>query len=355
MARLRRACVLGWGGAAVSWQLWHPAPEELRARLVGCAAFLLLAAGAALYIRQCLLAELRRTREIAGAAQRALLRPLPARLEGLAFAAAPLAAGREAVVGGDLYEAVATPYGVRVVIGDVRGHGPTALGAAAALLGSFREAAYDEPEPDGVLRRMERALERHLVERARGERAAGRGEAAEGAAAEEFATLLLLEISEDGTVRALNCGHPAPHRLRAAGGVRAGRGGSAVGTAELLTLGEPLPPLGVWPLPEGVEAHRCGRLLPGESLVLHTDGVAEARDAAGGYFPLRGALAEAAGGAAAPSPAGLVAEVRAALLRHTGGRLADDAALLVVRNDRRAPPASPSGQAVCRAASPGGT
>ncbi|WP_308120644.1 SpoIIE family protein phosphatase [Streptomyces bambusae] len=75
------------------------------------------------------------------------------------------------------------------------------------------------------------------------------------------------------------------------------------------------------------------RLAPGEALFLHTDGVDEARDGTGRCFPLGGALAKAAAGPGA-TPARLVAGVYAALLRHTGGRPADDVALLVLRNDR---------------------
>ncbi len=83
------------------------------------------------------------------------------------------------------------------------------------------------------------------------------------------------------------------------------------------------------PLPTDPRAHACGELRPGETLFLHTDGAEDARDGAGRFFPLRSVLAQAP-----LTPARLVAGVHAALLRHTGGRLADDVALLVLRNDR---------------------
>ncbi|WP_078909843.1 PP2C family protein-serine/threonine phosphatase [Streptomyces sp. NRRL S-87] len=338
---LRRACLTAWALAAVTWELG--APEALHAplltRLATCAAFLGLGAVAALCLRQGVLAELRRAQEVAGAAQRALLRPLPPRMEGLALAAVQVSASRGATIGGDLYAALPTRYGVRVVMGDVRGHGLPALGAAAAVLGSFREAAYDERDLGGVLRRMERALQRHLRERARTEAADG---PQTGPAAEEFVTVLVLEIAPDGVLRALNCGHPWPFRLR--------RAGTPLGHAEPWAGGETLPPLGVLPLPAELLVRPCGVLLPGEALFLHTDGVADARDRAGRHFPLGGVLREAAG--ATGTPAGLVAGVHAALLRHTSGQLADDAALLVVRNDRRLVPVQPSGQAVRRGSDP---
>ncbi|MFD5621768.1 PP2C family protein-serine/threonine phosphatase [Streptomyces yangpuensis] len=332
--RVRRVCVAAWGGAAVSWEL--ATPGLLVPSLATCAAFLMLATGCALHIRRGLLAELRRSQEIAGAAQRALLRPLPGRLDGVTLAAAQLSASRGAAVGGDLYEAVPTAHGIRVVIGDVRGHGLPALGAAAAVLGAFREAAYDEPSLGGVLLRMERALGRHVRDRARTEHPAVCAGEPESPAAEEFVTVLLLQLARDDTLTALNCGHPWPYVIRPAPEARAARSrGSAPDLgprtpAGLACLdGETLPPLGVVPLPPDPRPQACGGLRPGETLFLHTDGAEDARDAAGRFFPLRNVLA-----GAPPTPARLVAGVHAALLRHTGGRLADDVALLVLRNDR---------------------
>ncbi|WP_053688774.1 PP2C family protein-serine/threonine phosphatase [Streptomyces sp. WM6372] len=340
MPQVRRVCVLAWGGAAVSWELTTPGP--LGASLASCAAFLLLATGCALHIRYGLMAELRRSQEIADAAQRALLRPLPGRIEGLTLAAAQLSASRGAAVGGDLYEAVPTAYGVRVVIGDVRGHGLPALGAAAAVLGAFREAAYDEPALGGVLVRMERALARHVLAQD---------------AAEEFVTVLLLQIAPDGSVLALNCGHPWPYLLRepqplepcgaparpalppsAGARLRTPRRCGAVGKyparrgLDVRTFdgGDTLPPLGVVPVRPDLPPQDCGQLWPGEVLFLHTDGAEDARDGAGRFFPLRSVLAEQP----ADTPARLVAGVHAALLRHTGGQLTDDVALLVLRSDR---------------------
>ncbi|MFF6778127.1 PP2C family protein-serine/threonine phosphatase [Streptomyces sp. NPDC012637] len=316
-----------WGVVAVAWRLWCPLAREpgLPMRIATSAVFLTVGLGIVLGVRCGLKRELVRVRAVAEATQQVLLRPPPARLDGLAVAAGQLSASRGAVVGGDLYEAVATPYGVRIVIGDVRGHGLAALGAVVALLGSFREAAHDEAELAGVLRRLERALGRHLCERAREEHPARGGRAPEHPAAEEFVTLLLLEIRPDGLVEVLDCGHPGPYRI----------GGRRV---EPVPVGEPLPPLGAFPLPAELVPYPATRLLPGETLVLHTDGAEEARDHRGRFFPLPAVLA----GAAREAPAVLVRRVHAALLRHTGGRLADDVALLVVRNDRVRVPAQPA-------------
>ncbi len=277
-----------------------------------------------------LAAELERAKEIAVTAQRALLRPLPPRIDGLALAGGHLSASEGALVGGDLYDVQATPQGVRIIMGDVRGHGLPALATVAALLGSFREAAHDEGELPGVLRRLERALHRHLRDRARGEHPAADAAERDRSDAEEFVTVLLLEIRDQGEVMALNCGHPWPHRLTGADGPA---------PAVLPTGGEPLPPLGMFPLPAELPPLALTRLLPGDALVLHTDGAEDARDAAGAFFPLTGALAEAVRAGADAAPATVVERVQDALLRHTGGLLSDDFALLALRNDRDRVPA----------------
>ncbi|WP_406732674.1 PP2C family protein-serine/threonine phosphatase [Streptomyces sp. NBC_01794] len=326
------------GSAALTWKIACPSPqpESLGQRVATGVVLFSVGTGLVLGVRHGLNRELRRMSEIAYAAHRVLLRPLPDRLDGLTLAASQLSVSRGAAVGGDLYEAVATPYGVRIVIGDARGHGLPAIGAAAAVLGSFREAAYDEPELDGVLRRLDRSIQRHLRERAREEHPAAGGGEPDCPAAEDFVTVLLLEIGQDGGVLALNCGHPWPYRL--------------CRRAEPLACADPLPPLGLFPLPAELPLHRCARLRSGEALFLHTDGAADARDASGTFFGLEAVLAEAALGSPV-SPAAVIATVRSQLLRHTGGRLADDVALLVLRNDRARVPAQ-SGDAALRRTRP---
>ena len=286
------------------------------------------------------------------------------------MAAGYLSSARGAVVGGDLYDAAATAHGVRVLIGDVRGHGLGAVSTVAAVLGGFREAAHDEPKLERVAHRLERALVRHLAavtwaghmtagdtwaERAGGVMTDGPvddpvggpvGGSADGAAVavapgrlepvdEEFVTALRLELRPDGTVTAVNCGHPWPYRLTA-------RHGGGTGS-EPVSTEEPLPPLGMVPLPpEGPERH-VFRLAPGEGLFLYTDGAEDARDASGRDFPLRETLMATrplrhlrrprTGGLAAPHPAEVVESVRRSLLRHARGELPDDVALLALRND----------------------
>jgi hypothetical protein len=84
-------------------------------------------------------------------------------------------------------------------------------------------------------------------------------------------------------------------------------------------------------LPGDLSGLRCGPLLPGETLVLHTDGAEDARDARGRFFSLTKALQEAVD----TPPQTVLGTVFTALLNHTGGRPKDDVALLALRNDRQ--------------------
>ncbi|QLJ01315.1 serine/threonine-protein phosphatase [Streptomyces sp. NEAU-sy36] len=311
-----------WGASAVGYKFGCPLAEQegLGARIVTSAVFFAVGAGLILHVRRALLRELRLARRAARIAQSVVLRPPPPRLDGLNVAAVQLSADRGASVGGDLYEAVATEHGVRVVMGDVRGHGLAALGTVAALLGSFREAAHDEPTLTGVLRRLERALARHLRDRARAEHPATGAPDPDHPVAEEFVTVLLLEIGTGGELTALNCGHPWPYRLSGT-------------TVEPLTRAEPLPPLGPFPLPADLAPRPCGELGPAQSLVLYTDGAEDARDARGRFFALPDVLRTAVRDQPA-SPQRVLRTLLAALLRHTGGTPTDDVALLVLRNER---------------------
>ncbi|MFI2434152.1 PP2C family protein-serine/threonine phosphatase [Streptomyces sp. NPDC018693] len=324
---LRRVLALGlptvWGAVAITFKLVCPLAQQtsLGARAVTSVVFFAVGTALILHVRQVLLRELRQARRVAGAAQSVLLRPLPPRVDGLNVAAAQVSADRGATVGGDLYEVIAGEHGVRVVMGDVRGHGLPALATVAALLGSFREAAHDEPDLGGVLRRLERAHARHLRQRA--------GE--EHPVTEEFVTVLLLEIARDNGVQVLNCGHPWPYLIH----------GDRV---EPLCPTDPLPPLGLFPLPADLPPTPCGQLLPGESLILYTDGVEDARDARGRYFSLQTALSQAAHQPTRTIPRTVVS----ALVRHTAGRPKDDMALLALHNDRARQ--VPSGASVGQAA-----
>jgi hypothetical protein len=319
----RRLRVLAGGVlafAVLGGELAQDAPA-VPGPLLGSAATVLAVIAAGMWTaarRGVLAAELDRTREIATAAQQVLLRPLPRRTGTWSVACAYLSASPDARVGGDFYEVLATPYGVRALIGDARGHGLPAIGMVAALLGSFREAAHQEADQLGVLNRLDGALRRHLRDRVYEEHPAVTGSAPRDPVAEEFATVQLVQLGDDGVFQVINCGHPAPYLLGA-------------GTRPL-PLGDPLPPLGLFDTAGTGVPVSCGRITAGEGLLLHTDGLPDARDGSGRFFPLADALREAT--AAEPLSGPRLAEhLSSAVRRHTGGRLTDDMALLVLVRD----------------------
>lgn len=100
------------------------------------------------------LRRLAETQAVAEAVQRALLRPLPSRLGPLRLETRYLASAPQAKVGGDVYDAAWTPYGIRLMIGDVMGNGLGAVETAGRLLGTFREAAYEEGDLDSLAWRL---------------------------------------------------------------------------------------------------------------------------------------------------------------------------------------------------------
>jgi serine phosphatase RsbU (regulator of sigma subunit) len=145
-------------------------------------------------------AELASVRSIAEVAQRVLLRPVPRTAGPLQAAVSYTSAVADAHIGGDLYEVVASPHGIRVIVGDVQGKGLAAVETAAVALGAFREAAHDEVGLVGLGERLERSVARELED-------------------EKFVTAVLAEIGLDGEVLFLNYGHPAPMVVRQDGTV----------------------------------------------------------------------------------------------------------------------------------------
>ncbi|GAB7029518.1 SpoIIE family protein phosphatase [Streptomyces sp. NPDC021749] len=143
---------------------------------------------------------------------------------------------------------------------------------------------------------------------------------------ETFATVALLDIPDRAPVlRAITCGHPPALLLRD-------------GTARTLHPERPALPIGLGGLP-GAPAYEVETFPfePGDLLLLYTDGVTEARDAQGAFYP----LAERAGAWSGCSPHQLLRQLRADLLAHTRGKLGDDAAAVAVRRLPTPPSATP--------------
>ncbi|MDX3751970.1 PP2C family protein-serine/threonine phosphatase [Streptomyces sp. AK08-02] len=273
-------------------------------------------------------------RDVVETTRRTVLRPLPPGWGGLDHAAVYLAADAFARVGGDFYDIQPGPHGTRVLIGDVQGKGLDAVEAAAALLSTFRESAYHEPSLATVAERLEVRMLRHVRYRA----ALGRSEG------DRFATAVLIGFPEERRataaglvaraeaeaeveVEVVNFGHE-PSLIVSADGVRSLPPGDGLP----LGLSELTP--GDGGLPSVVRVP----LAAAETLLLVTDGVTEARNADGTFFPLRERVADAvAVDPRVADPRRLVAFVRDGTLRHSGGRLADDTTVFAVRRADPAP------------------
>ncbi|MFF8732734.1 PP2C family protein-serine/threonine phosphatase [Streptomyces sp. NPDC015171] len=252
-------------------------------------------------------------RSVAEAAQQALLQPVPETVGPFQVAVRYSAAAAEARIGGDLYALVSTPHGVRLIVGDVRGKGLPAVGTAALVLGVFREAAYDEADLLAVVDRIERSLARNL-------------------GPDDFVTAVVAGHSTPGHLDIVNCGHAPPLLISASGTVRA---------VEPL---RPAPPLGLRALTGQTPSLQRLPLAPADQLLLYTDGVIEARDHTRAFYSLTEGVARHV----SDDPARTLTALHAELLAHVGGRLHDDAALLLLRRTEAddEPASVPSGSAV---------
>jgi serine phosphatase RsbU (regulator of sigma subunit) len=227
--------------------------------------------------------------KLASVAQQAVLRPIGPRVGSLAVAGHYISATAAADIGGDLYEAVDTPYGVRILIGDVRGKGLDAVRLASIVLGSYRHVAYERADLRAVVADLDRAVARNVGD-------------------EDFVTAALVE-ERGGTLTIVNCGHPSPLLLRR-------------GQVIPMEPPAPAPPLGFMP----VVRPRVERLEPGDRLLLFTDGLGEARRD-GKFFPTADRAWRLLGhGTVADG----LASLESALLEWVRGRLDDDIALVLL-------------------------
>ncbi|MFD7706833.1 PP2C family protein-serine/threonine phosphatase [Streptomyces sp. NPDC059785] len=248
--------------------------------------------------------QLASAKEIAEAAQRAVLPRPDDRIGGLDIAARYEAAQADAFIGGDLYAVQDTPHGVRLLVGDVRGKGMGAVAAVAVVIGAFREAAQQEASLEAVAQRLERSLAREGTRR-------------EGLDAfEGFTTAVLAEIPHgEGVVRVVNRGHPPPLLLDSGGALL------------VLAASEPALPLGMGELGSWPDRAEQTPFPCGSTLLFYTDGLSEARDKQGEFYDPAARLA----GRVFPGPDALLDTLTRDVRRHTGGGTTDDLALLAVR------------------------
>jgi len=207
---------------------------------------------------------------------------------------------------GDFYDVFATPTGWGVVVGDVCGHGADAARTTALARSTARGLGHSEPDPTLVLTAVNGVLHDWFdTERS-------------------FVTAVYAQITDHDTerrtgltVEVASAGHPPAFLWQPGGSVTELEGGGRV--------------LGI--RADAAIAGQTITLPPGAALVLHTDGVTEAR-APGrqeqfGEDGLRRALESLPDGAHADA---IADAVLAAVDEHTGGHRRDDTLLLVVRS-----------------------
>ncbi|WP_306325181.1 PP2C family protein-serine/threonine phosphatase [Streptomyces venezuelae] len=261
--------------------------------------------------------QLHRVRSVAEAAQGVLLRPLPERAGPLRISGLYIPAEEEAHLGGDLYAAARTAHhSTRLLIGDVRGSGLGAISNTALLLGAFRAAAHRQ----ATLPRL--AI--HLDAAFRWDTGQWRSRT-EQDTVEDFATAVLLDVPDhDPVVHLISCGHPPPLILRGdrlipltaeASHLPIGFGG-AFGVADYTVQTFPFE--------------------VGDLLLLYTDGVIEARNADGHFYP----FTDRAPQWTRHDPDELLRRLQDDLLAHVHGHFDDDAAVVAIRRLPFPPPSA---------------
>ena len=148
-------------------------------------------------------------------------------------------------VGGDIYDFVPLPDGrVAVLFGDASGHGMAAGLVMAVAHAAFRTQLEVEPSPPSIIASLNRILCRTGGTRS-------------------FFSCCYVLLSPDGSYLATVAGHPPILKIDAGGNVveRIGRGAYPLGVKAALT----------WEI-------IAGSLREGERLVLHSDGLSEARN-----------------------------------------------------------------------------
>lgn len=229
--------------------------------------------------------------EIAETLQRGLLPPPLPHTPGWSVAAMYRPAGAENEIGGDFYDAFRIAGGWMVVIGDVTGRGAHAAAVTAHARYTLRTAAALTGDPVVALR----TLNRELISR--------RGTA--------LCSVAAMAIAEDQVrpVRLAVAGHPPPLLVDGDTVVEAGASAPILGAFSE----------DVWSVEEIV-------VRPEQLLVVVTDGITEATGPDGRFGENR--LHAALAGVYSSSRAAQRIEV--ALNEFTGGRLEDDAAIVVI-------------------------
>lgn len=194
------------------------------------------------------------------------------------------------MVGGDIYDFVVLPDGrLAVLFGDASGHGMAAGLVMAVAHAAFRTQLETDPAPGPMLATLNRILCRTGGPRA-------------------FFGCVYLLVSPDGSFTGSVAGHPPALRIDAAGEVRE-------------RIGKGAYPLGI-KSPLSWETF-SGRIEPGETLVIHSDGLSEARDSSGSEFGAMRLDSSLRRAATLPAP-DLVASLAADVMAFCGREAPED-------------------------------
>ncbi len=151
-------------------------------------------------------------------------------------------------VGGDFFDVVPTRSGLAVVMADVSGKGISAALLANILQGMI----YSQLVADVALPEVVASANRFLCQRVMGQK---------------YATLVLIRVDPSGDSEYVCCGHIPPVLVRNGKVERAEKGNLPVGL-----------------IPDAHYESGRLQLIPGDRLVLVTDGVTEAENSAGDLF-----------------------------------------------------------------------
>jgi PAS domain S-box-containing protein len=241
---------------------------------------------------------------VARTLQESLLPPDLPDVPGVELAARYHPAGGGIEVGGDFYDVFRTGRSTwGLVMGDVCGKGAPAARLTALARYTLRAAAMHVKTPSAALDLLNQAMLRQAVTE-------------HDRDPERFATAVFATLRRARGRVSLNlscAGHPPPMLLRADGRVEAvGRPGTLLGLLDEVDL-----------------VDSAVTLAPGDSIVLYTDGVTEARDEDGqlGEAGLRRMLAACAGASAKD----VAEQLELGALRRQAGETRDDIAVLVVQ------------------------
>ncbi|MFF7191683.1 PP2C family protein-serine/threonine phosphatase [Streptomyces sp. NPDC008222] len=167
-------------------------------------------------------------------------------------------------MGGDLYALVRAPGATRLIIGDARGKGLGAIGDIETVLGAFRFNAHRYCTLSGLASALESDVRWELGQAHRGDPDEWLGE--------RFVKAAVLEIPDDQLcARLISFGH-LPLLLLHRGHVTPWKSAPRSLTGPWRPDGDRVAPL-------------TFRFAPGDRLVLYTDGVTEARDCMGSFYP----------------------------------------------------------------------